>query len=364
MESTPSSTPSSTEVKTPETKKPGFFSRLLKRNTSDRHPLDKSDMEKTIEEMSVQIQTIRKLASTFQIKNSYDAYAFGGVGGSAAPVEIFKSYVRSEGLAKPLFIIREYELPPLPKNTLIFIMSYSGNTEEALSLLRDAKRNDHDVVLLTAGGKLAETARIYHLPHVMIPQGLQPRQATAYFFFCLLQMFENAGLINAQDKYIAETIAALQKPIYKKMAQQLAETLTDKVPIIYTTDRYRGVAHKWKINFNENAKIPAFYNIFPELNHNEMIGFTGKLAQVHFILLRDEQEHPRNLKRMAITKRLLKKYDYPVTEVVVKGNNYLTKLFSALYIGDWTSYMLALQYGKDPSPVALVEEFKDLMNEE
>lgn len=350
-------------AETSEQKKQGFFSKMFNSQPVDRHVFDKDNMKKTIEEMPQQITQMIKLVGNFTIKDVYDAYVFAGMGGSAAPVEIFRSYVYNQGLKKPIFIVRDYELPPLPGRVIIFVMSYSGNTEEAVSLLRSARKENYDVVIIAAGGRLAETARIHHLPHVMLPQGLQPRQATAYFFFTLLKIFENAKLLPNQEKFTSDTIQALQKEVYKDMAQQLANAIIHKVPVIYASERYRGVAHKWKINFNENAKIPAFYNIFPELNHNEMIGFTGKLAEMHFIFLRDEQEHPRNLKRMQITKKLLKDHGYQVTEIVIKGNHYLSKLFSAVYIGDWTSYMLALAYGKDPLPVVLVEQFKEMMNE-
>lgn len=344
--------------------KKNFFQNFLrKKQNPNVHPLDQANMQQTILETSFQIQNILKITGKFQIGNKYDAYAFAGVGGSAAPAELFIDYLKSYGFDKPVSVVREYTLPPLPKKSIVFVMSYSGNTEEPISMLRDARRNNHEVVILASGGKLAETARIHTLPHVLLPQGLQPRQAIPYFFFTLLRIFESAKLIPDQTTYVDETIKALKKTTYREMAEELANQLVDKVPIVYATQRYQGVARKWKINFNETAKTPAFFNVFPELNHNEMISFTSKTAPFHFILLRDEDEHQRNMKRFAITKKLLKREGYPVTEIVIKGTNYLTKLFCGLHIGDWVAYTLALKTGKDPTPVELVEEFKQLMNE-
>jgi glucose/mannose-6-phosphate isomerase len=345
--------------------KKSFFSNLWKRKHSDpdRNPLDSLNMKKVIQEIPFQIQNILKITGKFQIKNDYDTIVFAGMGGSAAPADLFVPYVRSQGFVGQTFIVKGYDLPPLPKNTLVFAMSYSGNTEETVNMFRQARRKEYDVVILTAGGKLAETARIHNIPHMMLPSGLQPRQAIPFFFFCLLKIFQNSNLIPDQSRYIDETIKALKKPIYKEMAKQLAEQLVGKVPIIYATSRYRGVAHKWKINCNENAKTPAFFSVLPEINHNELIGFTGKTMDASFIFLRDEQEHLRNLKRFSVTKRILKKEGYPVTEIVIKGTNYLTKIFSGLYIGEWTSYFLALHYGKDPTPVDLVEDFKELLHQ-
>ena len=343
-------------------KKSLFSTFWRKKKDPDLSPLDSQNMRKNIVEMPFQIQNILKITGKYQIKNTYDAFVFAGMGGSAAPAELLRPYLQSQGVKTPIFIVKEYDLPPIPKNSIVFVMSYSGNTEETVNMLRQARRNGNDILILASGGKLAETARIHNLSHIMIPTGLQPREAVPYFLFCLLRIFENSKIIPDQTKYIDETIKAVKKPIYKEMAEQLAQQLVNKIPLIYTTDRYRGVGHKWKINLNETAKNPSFFNVFPEMNHNEILGFKTKIGEMHIIILRDEVEHKRNEKRIAITKKLLKKEGYPVTEVVIKGTNYLTKMISALYIGDWTSYFLALASEKDPSNIDIVEEFKDLMN--
>jgi glucose/mannose-6-phosphate isomerase len=120
----------------------------------------------------------------------------------------------------------------------------------------------------------------------------------------------------------------------------------------------KAIAYKWKIDFNENTKTQAFYNIFPELNHNEMVGWTNIKGNFHIILIKDEDDYSRVKKRMVITKELLKKQGISLTEIALTGSSGLTKIFSAIYIGDWTSYFLALQYGTDPTPVDMVEDLK------
>jgi glucose/mannose-6-phosphate isomerase len=139
------------------------------------------------------------------------------------------------------------------------------------------------------------------------------------------------------------------------------------VPIIYASEKNRALAYNWKIKFNETAKIPAFCNVFPELNHNEMTGFDAKTAtqflsdKFYFIFLRDFVDHPGIFKRMALTGELFKKRGFNVEILDFGGENQWLKIFSTLLIADWAAYFTALNYGADPESVPMVEEFKKLM---
>ena len=145
------------------------------------------------------------------------------------------------------------------------------------------------------------------------------------------------------------------------LTQTLAKKLVGKTPIIYAGTRFKSIANIWKIKINENAKTPAFWNYFPELNHNEMVGFTNPQAKFFFVMLLDSEDHPQNIKRFAVMKDLMTKKGMEGEIVEVIGNNVFEKVFSALCLGDWTSYYLALEYGIDPTPVDMVEEFKELI---
>jgi glucose/mannose-6-phosphate isomerase len=142
------------------------------------------------------------------------------------------------------------------------------------------------------------------------------------------------------------------------IGKELAEKFFHKTPIIYSTDKYRSLAMIFKIKINENAKTPAFWNYFPELSHNEMVGFTLPQADFHVLTLADSEEHPQNKKRIAITSDLFKERGIDMTIFEIKGTEIFSKIFSTLLLGDWTSYHLALAYGQDPTPVEMVEDLK------
>ena len=147
----------------------------------------------------------------------------------------------------------------------------------------------------------------------------------------------------------------------EKEGKVLAEKLVKKVPIIYASRQYQALAEIWKIRFNENSKIPAFYNYFPELNHNELVGFSEveKVdAKFYAIFLQDQTDHPRIAKRMELTAETLQSKNIPVSIIASTKGSETSKIFSSLMLSDWTSYHLALLNDVDPTPVAMIEDFK------
>jgi len=147
----------------------------------------------------------------------------------------------------------------------------------------------------------------------------------------------------------------------------LADMLADSVPVIYTSRRNQTIAYNWKIKFNETGKIPAFYNTFPELNHNEMQGFdvnknTKKLSdKIHFIFVKDSEDQPRIKKRMDVLWKQYVEKGFPVTDFELEGESRLERIFNALLLADWTAYYIAKHYGNEPEEVPMVEEFKKLL---
>jgi glucose/mannose-6-phosphate isomerase len=117
----------------------------------------------------------------------------------------------------------------------------------------------------------------------------------------------------------------------------------------------------WKIKINENAKTPAFWNFFPELNHNEMVGFTLPQAKFTVVMLRDSDDHPKNKKRFEVTAGLLREKGVSVEIVEMPGETVFEKMFGSILIADFTSYYLALEYGQDPTPVNMVEQLKKML---
>ena len=186
--------------------------------------------------------------------------------------------------------------------------------------------------------------------------------AYGYIVGALLKTFANSGLLNLNfdelNKDIEECLE-LNDEIEEK-AQTLAKSLKGKIPIIYSSNVWKYIAMVWKINFNENSKTQSFWNAIPEMNHNEMVGFTNSLADYQIIVIKDPEDHPRNIMRMEKLQQVLKN-KVPVEIIEMQSGSAFKKMITSLHLGLLTSYYLALINETNPAPVEMVEEFKVLL---
>lgn len=313
-------------------------------------------------------QTIKDCAKQFlyepviennTLPGSYSRFIVSGMGGSNLAAALIKRLDPALDISSH----RNYGLPHIsdPARTLLIATSFSGNTEETLSSYEEALVQNIPVLAITTGGKLLELAQKNNKPYIQLPSvTIQPRTATGYILMATLKAIGN-------DALFAE-IAAWGKTFdpsnYEKHGQEMAGLLKDKVPVIYASEQNTGIAYNWKIKFNETGKIPAFYNILPELNHNEMTGFdtvesTKPLSEkFSFILLRDGDDHPRIVRRMLVLEEILRKRGFQVIRHELLGARPIEKIVSSICIADWASYYTALHYGVEAEQVPLVEEFK------
>lgn len=289
-----------------------------------------------------------------------------GMGGSALPADILKIYLQENKIILPVKIHRDYDLPySADKETdLVICISYSGNTEETLSAFEKARISGFKIMAIASGGKLAELCRQYGIPIVIIPKGLQPRLALGYQFSALIKILANCELIknNLLDDILS--LENLLKPkTLETYGKKIAKKLKDKIPLIYASKKFKNLARIWKIKFNENSKIPAFSNYFPELNHNELVGFENDGYPISVIILRDALDQTKIKKRMELTAKILRKRGIDVDFIDIIGKDILYKVFSNILLADWASYYLALEYKINPTPVKIVEELKAGMAE-
>ncbi|MBU2545390.1 bifunctional phosphoglucose/phosphomannose isomerase [Patescibacteria group bacterium] len=284
-----------------------------------------------------------------------------GMGGSHLAADLLKTW----NPLLNLIIHHDYGLPVLTNglnNYLIIISSYSGNTEEAIDGFHEAITKKLPVACISTGGKLLELAIKYKKPYIKIPDtGIEPRSALGFSMVSLLKLMkEEQALLE-----IKRTADIIDMNKTEKEGEILAKKLKDFTPIIYASTKNEPVAYNWKIRFNETGKIPAFYNTFPELNHNEMVGFDGEkkteklLKNFYFIFLKDKADHPRILLRMEILKELLKKKGFPVEILEFEGKNIWEKVFSSLLIADWATYYIAQQYGLKAQETEIINNFKN-----
>ncbi len=301
-------------------------------------------------------------------KLGFENVVAAGMGGSALATDFVNAFLKGKPCVNTH---RDYGLPDsVSKKTLFFALSYSGNTEETLSTVRAAVTRGAKIVCVASGGELERIALRKKLSLVKLPPGLQPRCATGYFFSVILSILHEAGLTRDYSR----DLTALTKKLEKKRVEsekkgaELAAKLRDAIPLVYSSSEWWSVARAWKIKFNENAKIPSFYAVLPELNHNEVAGFSENrgrraLANFHAVFLRDAASDARVLKRFLVTRELLRELGVNSSVVEMKGVNALEKMFSTAWLGDFTAFNLALARGVDPEQVPVVEYFKKKLAE-
>jgi len=303
-----------------------------------------------------------------EIQNSeklsrYTWYIVCGMGGSHLAADILKIY----NPKLPLIIHKNYGLPEVPEeilsNSLVIISSYSGNTEEAIDSYQKAKEKNIPLAAISVGGKLIEMAKEDGIPYIILPNtGIQPRSALGFSLKALMALM-------CQENGLSEisSLSDIVPASIEEKGKKLAEDISNMVPMIYSSEANYPIAYNWKIKFNETGKIPAFCNVFPELNHNEMTGFdfnekTKKMSESFcFIMLQDKLDHPKIKKRMDVTSKLLENKGLKVIKIELEGKDVLHKIFSSLLLADFAAYYTAKMNGAESEQVPMVEEFKKLI---
>lgn len=318
-------------------------------------------MEEAIKKFHTQFEWVPEVVNASALPKK-SKFVLGGMGGSHLSAGLLLTLDPS----LDLIIHHDYGLPALAdgKDRLYIASSYSGNTEEVLDFATKARESGYALAVMSVGGKLLAFAQEHELPYIQIPDTkIQPRSALGFAMNALAVLIQKEGLLTE----LAELGATLLPETLEEKGKELARALRGSVPVIYASTRNSAVAYNWKIKMNETGKLPAFYNVFPELNHNEMTGFDitqtteGLSRKFHFIFLTDSADHPQNQKRMAVCKKLYQDRGLFVTEVPLEGKSALLKMFTSLLIADWTAVHLSKIYGTEAEQVPMVEEFKRLI---
>lgn len=340
---------------------------------------DKSGMLRLIESFSDQCRDAKRLGYSFKLpkgfRTVYKNVVCSGMGGSAIGADIIRSYVADDAEI-PVFVNRNYGLPNfVDKDSLVIVSSYSGETEETLSAYCDARSRGSEIIVITSGGQLGRKAAEDNIPCVKIPSGLPPRAALGYSFFPLLILFSKLEIIKDQSALIDDAVNSMANLKNSKLgsavkskdnpAKKIANEIFKKIVIIYAgQDHMESVVTRWKGQLAENSKTLASSSLFPEMSHNEIVGWEypkKNLQGLAVIMLRDAADHPRTSKRMDVTKNILKKMNIDAVEVASTGRELLTRMFSLIYMGDFVSFYLAILNGVDPTPVERIAYLKKEM---
>jgi glucose/mannose-6-phosphate isomerase len=280
--------------------------------------IDKSGMLSFCVEAPKHYREAAKTAEKISLAYSKPANIIvAGMGGSAIGGELLKDWTRDKAPA-PIEVSRDYSLPAYAdRKTLVLIASYSGETEESLSAFLDAAKRKCMTYCISSGGSLLEFAEKLSVPYLRIPSGMPPRAALPYLFVPMLMSLEKLNLVSGVSESLEEAVRILQgvsgenspeKPAKNNFSKTLASNIGETVPVVYGFGIYRGVAQRFKQQFNENSKIPSKWEFFPELNHNEIVGWeeSGKLAKnFSTIFIRDKNEPSEIRSRIETTKTLM-----------------------------------------------------------
>jgi glucose/mannose-6-phosphate isomerase len=334
---------------------------------------DKSGMRRLLAGFSAQVDEAVQIGAGARVPSggsSIQNIVVTGLGGSAIGGDLMRSYLSGE-MKIPFIVNRNYSLPEfVDERSLVVVSSYSGGTEETIAAHLDAKKRKAKVLCISSGGETAKLAEKFKQPLITIPKGLPPRAALGYSFFPLLIALQKMKLIRPRDGDIRETVAMLKRKAstYSSLepddniALQTARQLYNKLPIVYSSaERFDVVNIRWRGQLSENAKVLAFGNVLPEMNHNELVGWRvlrRQMEEMAVVILHDKLDNERVNIRMEITRGIVSEFASRIIELHSEGKSLLPRMFSLTYLGDWTSYYLALLNGIDPTPVKVIDYLK------
>ena len=294
-----------------------------------------------------------------------------GMGGSAIGGDLLRDATAHE-CPLPVRVMRDYTLPAdIGAKALVIASSYSGETEETLAAFQQASERGARLVAVTGGGRLEEEARGRGLPLLTIQDRGEPRAVLGHSFFLLLGLLHRIGLVGDKSKDLEELGRVLgnlnerlapEVPVSRNPAKQLAARLQGRLAVVYGAGILEGVARRWKGQINENAKSWAFFESFPELDHNSVVGYDlprDLAALVLVIFLQSDLLHPRVRRRYQITQEILGQKGIAFETVASEGDSMLAHMLSSVLKGDYASYYLALLNGLNPSPVQVISFLKE-----
>lgn len=339
--------------------------------------VDPGDMLGAIASMPVQASLAYRVgleATSLPVLDGITAVAYCGMGGSAIAGDVLRAMFRGR-LGVPVDVNRSPELPEFAgPHTLVVTCSYSGGTAETLEAFAEAQRRGCRIIALTSGGELAERAAAAGAGLTVVPDGYVPRAAFGYLAFGLLGTLEAAGLLPPLSADIDESVVELERlvaalgpgvPREANPAKHLAWNLGDRRPVVWGAEGIGAVAAaRWKAQWNENAKIAAWWAALPELDHNEVVGWaSGEGDETSVIALRHAGEHPDVAVRFEPSLAIARDAGAVTEQVWAAGRSALAQLCSLVVTGDYASTYLALMRGVDPSPMDAIDQLKAVLAE-
>ncbi len=320
-------------------------------------------MKQLVQNFTSQLKEAKAIAEKAIISSGTDIHniVVSGLGGSGIGGTILSELV-SDTCSVPILINKDYFLPNfVNQNTLVIISSYSGNTEETLNAMQQAISKKAQIACVTSGGKVLELAKQHQFDFIEIPGGMPPRSCIGYSLVQLIKILVAKGFAkNELFNDLEKTISLLDKENenIKSESEAIAKKLQNKIPVIYSLGSSEGVVVRFRQQINENSKELCWHHTFPEMNHNELVGWVEKHENISVVTFHTSYDYSRTKKRYEVCKPIFEKYSSVVIDIVAKGESKLEQFFYLINMGDWISCYWAELKGIDPVEVNVINMLK------
>lgn len=321
-------------------------------------------MKELVADFPKQLQKALLIAKSAELNKSYSPIHnvfISGLGGSGIGGSIVSELVNQEAKC-PITINKDYFSPSfINENTLAIICTYSGNTEETIQVLKHCIAVKAKITVITSGGDAAHIAEQNNLDYILLPAGFPPRSCIGYSICQILKVlhFHQITELNHLPE-VENTIALLenQKEQILAEAEKVAKAIYNKLPIIYTLGNTEGVAIRFRQQLNENSKMLCWHHVLPEMNHNELVGWTEKNDNLAVIVFRYENDYYRTIKRLDVCKEVFAKYCNTIIEIHAKGATPVQRALYMIHLGDWISCLIADIKKVDAVDISIINHLK------
>ncbi len=320
-------------------------------------------MKEIIGSFAQQLKEATSIASKAKFTNydrSINNVLISGLGGSGIGGTIVQDLTKLDAKVS-ITVNKTYEIPAfVDENSLVIISSYSGNTEETLHAFNQAIEANAKICCISSGGEVTEIAKRLGIDNMIVPGGNQPRAMLAYSLTGLMHVLSFHDIISPTFKKDWEkSIQSINENevTIKAEALSLAKSLNGKTPILYGMDGYEGITIRFRQQLNENAKILLWHHIIPEMNHNELVGWT-KNSNHQVIFLTNNSDSERLIKRTEICLEIIGKYTKTPISIKSMGENQIQNSLYWIHFGDWVSYYLSEIRDVDPIEVKVIDFLK------
>ncbi len=322
--------------------------------------LNQEEYKKDLENFPYQLIDAYHIATGIKIPNLAKKINLVGFGNNDIACQISKKVFLSNSTCedKEILYFENYSDYQFNDDTYTIIASYDGDDSFAIEFLKKALKENKKIITITSGGKVRSLSQMNNIQTLLLPKNYKTRNAIGYLLIPILRIFENSNLINPIQENIKKITKILKNEFYQSKSQELAENIYGKIPVIYTSYELNFIGKRWKNLININAKIPAFHNSIEKVKYNEIMIFDNKMFPLHSIIISSDKDDNNSKNILKEIKSILKDKNIPITQMGIKGDNFLQQVLSTIYLGDWISYFLAIKNNQNPFDEDLIERLK------